>query len=466
MSNLKKVIYSDFSESNDFYKFLKESDYTDLEVEFGEEIINNIKKNDSFNKGDGPFNGYWQGFLTTATLTETSMILKRKDFRKLTSSLIDLVFDAIESDCKVTDMTQLFIAEKNKFNTIDDAEFSLIVKKAFRNLFERGTNFKGFECKFRTTDDSIFLEKELYCDYAVEFYSVRNVPNIAIFEINKESLGEKSIVTKDNCKPLTTVRYKDYEKMFSQIDISESKVLVLPSEFSHFYGFGDNYFVKLTEAKVDRWWNEECCDNFVKVSLNLNKTANDFGLSFICWEDTLIESSFYKDYISEDITQEEFKSICKNRMHTSIAESIINVFESKKLDENDKNRIQLEITNLEKSIQNTIDSNKNEILLTTAKQMLPSDGSISEYSFEELTSLLRSINTGLDCGFLYFGFKDEKLNDLFKKAEALKIRNMSLNIDAPIFVQSTTIQGYMAQEIVKIVKSELDIDLYYWTVLD
>lgn len=468
MSELIKIAYKNFEKDYDLYQFLKNSNHENVEIEFGVDIINNIKEEGYCDQENCPFNGYWAGFITTHNLTETSVILKRKNLNEFVLELNNLIFNTTNTKESEIDITEAVQELRAKFSYVTDSEFNTVIKVGFRNLLSKGIRFKGFNYKLRFENDHIFIIKTLDYNYAIEFFSCRNTPRIRIFEINKDSAQSLGSITKDNCTPICECRYKEYADTFINLNIKERDVFVLDSsEINTFYGFGDNYFTKLTGPMINKWWDEDCYDNLVKYSINSENGDNDFGLCFITWQDTLVETSFYNNYISDDITQEEFEMICKDRMYTSIAESIRHVINSRGITKEDKLIIEAKLTSLENSIQEVINSNKKDIVLNTAKKVLSDSPEYLETcSFEKLCELLRNLNTGLDCGFLYFRFSDNDLDELFAKAVALKIRGLSLNIDIPIFVQSTMIKGVMANEIIELVKDKLDIGLYSWTILD
>lgn len=467
--SILKLVYKNFENENDLYQILKDSNEENVEIEFDFNTIENIKAEGVYNKGNYHFNGYWEGFIIKPTLTETSLILERRNLKEFVLRLNDIIFNTSNVKQTKVCITKEIMELRAEFNDVTDSEFDTVIQSGFERLLSKGITFEGFNYKLDIEGDNFFISKSLDYEFAVELYSQRNVPRIRVFKINKHLAISNMSITKDICNLLFTCKYSDYYDYFSTANIKESKVFVLKSnEIEDFYGFGDNYFVKLTKAMVNKWWNEDCCDNLVKYSLNFENDCNDFGLRFICWEDVLIETSFYKNHVSKDITQEEFEMICKDRMNSSVAESIRHVINARSTTKEEKLLIEAKLSSLENSIQQIIDSNKNEIILKTAKGAI--DEKHHKYletcSSQKLGETLRNLNTGLDCGFLYFRFADSELDELLAKAIALKLRLCSLKIETPLFVQSTTIQSIMANEICKLVKDKLDIKLNSWTILD
>ena len=77
---------------------------------------------------------------------------------------------------------------------------------------------------------------------------------------------------------------------------------------------------------------------------------------------------------------------------------------------------------------------------------------------------------GFDCGFLYFRFKDEELNDLAKEVATYGLDKFCSDgtfiLDIPYENQSTTIKRFEAQIIRDLLKENALPEISYKTVLD
>lgn len=82
----------------------------------------------------------------------------------------------------------------------------------------------------------------------------------------------------------------------------------------------------------------------------------------------------------------------------------------------------------------------------------------------------REANFGFDCGFLYFRFKDEELNDLAKEVATYGLDKFCSDgtfiLDIPYENQSTTIKRFEAQIIRDLLKENALPEISYKTVLD
>ena len=243
-----------------------------------------------------------------------------------------------------------------------------------------------------------------------------------------------------------------------------------------FYGFDGQYCVEFTPRILDRYWNSNSLDLY-RYTINKMSAENGFGLNFPIFTDKLIEVDWGAVYI-DDITEEEIAMISPGHEDSWIVKEIKKkYFAQHNDDEADKEKKKEKINELINNIQNVINSSDENIIDFAIDKV----GS-STAAFEDITDKAIRLNAkknflaktensfGLDCGFIYFMFKDDALRDLCKETAEYGLSRVfkdgTFCINLPYENQSTTIKRYQAMIIKDIVKNNLGIDISYKTVLD
>lgn len=397
-------------------------------------------------------------------------IVNIKDF---TNKLFDKVEDFIKAE-----------EEDAVFNFPEDVEDVLSRHKEvtpyistltdeYMRRFDK-VKYRGFVTEATKKDNGFILTKEFVANYKVLFFSKSNKPYTRIKKLSEEvSLyipNYRDYVIED--KNTVVCLYKNLDRILDVNKIESKDVVIDKNSIEQFYVFNDNYFVNPTKKWVNMWWNCDC-PNLYRYMPNISGTSNFFGLCLICWQNLLIESSWNYTHIEEDITEKEVEAFGEDYKHTAIYSQMQRVLKARNMTEEEKQEKIKEAEKIEKEIQDIINEHKEEIMFSTLndfKSYCELDmEEVKTLDEEEIQNLFHKIDSqmGLDCGFLYF--KLAKGDELFKEIseyDSNHFKDGSLNINLPIFVQSTTIKRKMAEHIKNVVEDNSNYELTYWTTLD
>lgn len=438
-----QVNLKDFKTNQLFEEFLSNCKSETIEVKLDEDKITNLESINGYSQENGPFYGVWKGLLTTSIVTNDSIILKRVNVRSFIDELERLLIEICKNvvGCKV-DVTDEIVKFKNQKNRFSEGEFKLITKKVFSRILESGYKFDGFRFKMIIENERIYINRELDAFYAAEFKSSRNKPILVLYKIDEEKTKELGYITKENCSEIDTFKYEDHYEKFKMENIDEDKVFVLNSEYDVFYSFGDTYFVKLTSSMVDKWWNYDCRDIFVRHTVNNKNSKNYFGrtTSYLTSDDNaLLEVSFLKTYVYDDITHEEYKAICKGCVDSDVAKAIRNKIAVRNATKEEIREIDSKLTRIENEIQEVIDLNIEYILKDI------------KYDYNSVSGFIRFTPSG----------NEKDFDDLFQKAQALDLRDTKLKIHIPQDFNSCSSLHEIGEKVEHIVKEKLGIGITY-----
>lgn len=272
----------------------------------------------------------------------------------------------------------------------------------------------------------------------------------------KEVRINKNIDTKEY--PLS-VSVSYLEDFLYTNKVEDKDILLDERSVDTFYAFDNEISINLTPAFVKSWWNYDCPDLY-KCSTNKGqKYTNMLGTPLPHFSDKLVESSFSKDYISEDITEDEISLLTKGKENTRMYKEMMNMLEALKLkkDEEKTEKLTNEVKEFDKKVQASIDNNKEEIIDYLKKKFEV----VSEKPFRI------NDNFGLDCGFLYILTSDKQYTE---KRSILSNISSSIShymdVNMPYFSQSLTVMKEQFNKVREIVKRNLNIELYSETYLD
>lgn len=249
------------------------------------------------------------------------------------------------------------------------------------------------------------------------------------------------------------VSFSYLEEFLDVNGVNYKNVEIDPRSVDKFYGYSDwsrdHYFVNLTPANVNRWWNHDCPDLY-RYTVNKERRSNWFGLNLICFSNKLVECGWSGTYIDEDITKEEVEKITRGHETSHVAEEMWRVLNAQTLSDGEIEYLVEEVRKYEEKIQAVIDKHQDEILASIQGMV---DGSY-----------------GLDCGFLNIYTKNPKHNEqkgLLKNVKANDISHAPwMNVRMPYEPQSLTIKQKEFQKVKEIVQRETGEELYCTTMLD
>ena len=213
-----------------------------------------------------------------------------------------------------------------------------------------------------------------------------------------------------------------------------------------FYVVEGQAFVRATSCMQRK---AQVSDTIKKFIPNEDSSTNAFGLSFLFWENTLVEN-YCGVYADEDITEEEIRDIIGPYTETVLAKELwrqYNAFNAK-----DKEKALEQAKKKIDDLQRWIDDHSKQIIQA------------AEARFGNLKSAEQHM--GFDCGFLYFKYKDPVYAEMFSAASTVNgsaiYRSGEFSINLPFTTQSTTIKREMAAYI----KENYTENISYRTVLD
>ena len=464
MESIKALSFEKYEEIVD-YVVSSQDEYLVFNLNDKTKVLFKEILESDFEFGDtDKFKGYSNFFITSSKIEGNQLILKRRNVKESVTEMNNLLENLL-NDISYTkkDVTKELL-ELSKLSNISKEELPPILNTVFRSLFKDGYSYKGFKYYLTIEDDKYFFEKVLYCKYAVKFSNKDNIPWVDVYEIVNTNTKE---IILDDCKYLELMQYAELEDFLEDNDISESRVFILDSEFKEFYYDGEGYFCEMTPSVRDYWWQNDT--DLYREELNVTKTENSWGLNLICWSNKLIELGWECNYISEDITLKDYEALCEGRENHELAKDILRKIKVSKYSEEDKKSLVNQLTTIEESINDIITSNKRKLLVKTVNKVFSIEiDLLKKYTDRDLEEKLHTC-MGLDCGFTHFKFKDternQKLISLYNEVTSI-VDKYWLDIHLPIYVQSTTIQKAMAEYVVELVSKELNIDLYFWSVLD
>lgn len=213
-----------------------------------------------------------------------------------------------------------------------------------------------------------------------------------------------------------------------------------------FYVVEGQAFVRATSCMQRK---AQVSDTIKKFIPNEDGGTNAFGLSFLFWENTLVEN-YCGVYADEDITEDEIKAIIGPYTETVLARELwrqYNAFNAK-----DKEKALEQAKKKINDLQQWVDDNSEQIIQA------------AEARFGDLRRAEQHM--GFDCGFLYFKYKDPVYAEMFSAASTVNgsaiYRSGEFSINLPFMTQSTTIKREMAAYI----KENYTENISYRTVLD
>lgn len=183
------------------------------------------------------------------------------------------------------------------------------------------------------------------------------------------------------------VSFSYLEEFLDVNGVNYKSVEIDPRSVDKFYGYSDwsrdYYFVNLTPANVNRWWNHDCPDLY-RYTVNKERRSNWFGLNLICFSNKLVECGWNGTYIDEDITKEEVEKLTRGHETSHVAEEMWRVLNAQTLSDGEIEYLAQQVKAYEDKIQAVIDAHKDEILSSVEGMQ---DGAY-----------------GLDCGFCATSF--------------------------------------------------------------
>ncbi len=409
-------------------------------------------------------------FLEIKNTSVKIKIINIKDFT-------DRVFDKVEDFIKAE-------GEGIVFNFPEDVEDVLnsykeiipyisVLTNEYMKRFDK-VRYRGFVTKATIKENGFVITKDFVAKYKILFFNKNNKPYVKIKRLSKDYPlyipNYRDYVAED--KNTIVCLYKNLDRILDVNEIEDEDIVIDENSIEQFYGFNDNYFVNPTKKWVSKWWNYDC-PQLYRYTPNVDGTSNFFGLCLICWQNLLIESGWNYVHVGEDITEKEVEAFGEDYKHTAIYSQMQRVLKARNMTEEEKQDKIKEAEKIEKEIQNIIDEHKEEIMFSTLndfKSYCEFDmEEVKTLDEEEIQNLFYKIDSqmGLDCGFLYF--KLAKGDELFKEIseyDSNHFKDGSLNINLPIFIQSTTIKRKMAKHIKNIVEDNSNYKLDYWTILD
>lgn len=249
------------------------------------------------------------------------------------------------------------------------------------------------------------------------------------------------------------VSFSYLEEFLDVNGVNYKSVEIDPRSVDKFYGYSDwsrnYYFVNLTPANVDRWWNLDCPDLY-RYTVNKERRSNWFGLNLICFSNKLVECGWNGTYIDEDITKEEVEKLTRGHETSHVAEEMWRVLNAQTLSDGEIEYLAQQVKAYEDNIQAVIDAHKDEILSSVEGMQ---DGAY-----------------GLDCGFLYIYTTNPQYNEQKGLLKNVRHKDIShapwMNVRMPWEPQSLTIKRKEFEKVKEVVYRELGETLYCKTVLD
>lgn len=249
------------------------------------------------------------------------------------------------------------------------------------------------------------------------------------------------------------VSFSYLEEFLDVNGVNYKSVEIDPRSVDKFYGYSDwsrdHYFVNLTPANVNRWWNHDCPDLY-RYTVNKERRSNWFGLNLICFSNKLVECGWNGTYIDEDITKEEVEKLTRGHETSHVAEEMWRVLNAQTLSDGEIEYLAQQVKAYEDKIQAVIDAHKDEILSSVEGMQ---DGAY-----------------GLDCGFLNIYTTNPQYNEQKGLLKNVRHKDIShapwMNVRMPWEPQSLTIKRKEFEKVKEVVYRELGETLYCKTVLD
>lgn len=363
---------------------------------------------------------------------------------------------------------------------------------SYLNLFENfgkrvlvRNRLNGF--KYTVNDEGLILRERGY-DYILKFISKKNVPYVEFTspfnnDISKFFVPYKQGVVYGEDKIVFPFKYLDAFKESNKID--SDRILVSDQSIKSFYSFErggiDKYAISLTPKFVSKWWDYDC-PKLWKYYPNVDDSINMWGLRFNVFSNVLVDWSFHGVEIDEDVTKEEVDILSKNHENTDIATNLKLTYEANSLSEDDKKQIISDIEQYESIVGAAINENLESALEATCIRLIGEEKYVQELKMvssdgNDKIDVLKNILSknepcALDCGFLYFypsySSENNDIRDKYIKARGLLDGRPWDSIKVPNIWngQSTTIKRIIAEELIKRIKSNNNINLRYSIVMD
>jgi len=383
-----------------------------------------------------------------------------KWLKKEASHILDLIstrimasIDKMEPDIKLT--LEEFIEE---YSDEDKKELAMTMEKIVR----KGSWYKGFYTEYK---NGMFIATNKIKATAKMFVK-GNKPLVAISFKDQHCISAK---WSDNklYEGAPYVRYSERYRLWTSEFVCpaqeaedilynsirkadkeelDTKTIRWIGEPTYFYVVEGQAFVHATSCMHRK---AQVSDTIKKFLPNEDSSTNAFGLSFLFWENTLVEN-YCGVYADEDITEEEIRDIIGPYTESVLARELwrqYNAFNAK-----DKEKALEQAKKKINDLQQWVDDNSEQIIQA------------AEARFGDLRRAEQHM--GFDCGFLYFKYKDPVYAEMFSAASTVNgsaiYRSGEFSINLPFMTQSTTIKREMAAYI----KENYTEEISYRTVLD
>ncbi len=258
----------------------------------------------------------------------------------------------------------------------------------------------------------------------------------------------------DQTKYPLIVGFNVIDSFLEANDIKDKEVEIDPNGLDMFYGYTSSngvtrYSIKPSKRFIDGWWHRDCPD-FFRYKVNKNGPTNH-GIYF---KNSLVQV-WNGVHIDKEITEEEALMLIQGREHTAVSKEIMAVVNSRKMSEEQIERIQKWLQDYEAKIQKAINNN-NLIIVLHINDM-----------FDSITGCER--HYGLDCGILSIFSDNPEYNEkkmLIKNLPNSQIRNQQLDVKMPYNSQSLTVMKKQFEKVKEVVFAATGETLYCKTILD
>lgn len=221
-----------------------------------------------------------------------------------------------------------------------------------------------------------------------------------------------------------------------------------------FTAYGQEYAPELNECFFEKWSDYDF-PNLIKHRFNITKKANYSGEKKFIRELLLIENSFCRVYVDEEIKNEEIKSILQflSKRHP-MYQQLNSILDARVCTLNDLEIAYAYVKEYEAKVQEVID--------------------LKIVQFCDKFNSEINKDYGFDCGFLLMFTNNEKynkskrllINSPKKINDDLILSTEELEVEFPLFTQSTTLKVEMFEFLKPILEKEMNDSFYYKTILD
>lgn len=254
-----------------------------------------------------------------------------------------------------------------------------------------------------------------------------------------------------------SIKVTDFSDILTCSELSLKDIIIDSNSIETFYGFtGDKDYLSknLTKGFIENWLNYDC-PTLYRYDVNINDGQTWLGLKPFLFSDNLVECSFYGVSVSDTIEEEELKSLLKyTNPEGTVHEKIKSILDSKSINVEDVESAYLTVKEYESKVQKIINEHKEDL----------------EHKFGDVLNK----NMGFDCGWIYIYTN----NEIYKAAKKIVMDapkeinqykgtiSEQLDVDIPLFTQSTTIQREMFDFLKPYLEELLNDKFYCLTHLD